>query len=285
MKAIDFVNQVLNRTNFEVTPELTETLNQKLSGVDVPDEVEKSLINIISKETALVDKEIAAKHKGKLYDNLTKSQTNALLASGYSQDEISIINNLEFDQRVSKILEINTNKLKAQYSASETEQIALAKKEALAEKERADNYQQRLLSKEEELRQREVSLRNEYSLNGFIDKVRFKADGLPKDKAANLLKSELNSYLHSKGAKVVFESGQPRVVNSDDETEDYYDENSKPVNLDRLLIRLAQSLNIVDKSVVEPKENSKTKTVNFNAGPKTANDAYKKTLNKLLNQR
>lgn len=285
MKASEYISNILSKTDREFDAVTIEEINKRLAGIDVPDAIVESLSDIVSKKAAMVDRDIAERHKNKLYDNLTKSQTNALLAAGYTQDEVSVINNLDINDRLNKIIEINTNKLKTQYSASETEQIALAKKEALAEKERAEMYQNQLLKKQDDFTTYKTTLENETKLNYMIDKIRFRTDGIPKDKAAELLKSELNSYLKSRNAKVVFQNNQARVVDINDETEDYYDENNKLLDVNRLTIRLAQSLNLVDKNVTEPKENGSKKIINVGGGKKSTTDVYKKTVEALMKRK
>lgn len=256
MKASDFLQGVLSRSNVEIDSETQNEIIQKFAGVDVPDKiVEPVLNNIITKDAAAVDKDIASKHKTKIYDNLTKAQTNALLAAGYSQDEVSIINNMQLEDRISKIVEINTNKVTAKFSASETEQIALAKAQAEAEKTRADSYQEKLLKKDEDFRKQQESLRSEFMLDSLVEKISYKKDGIPVQTAINVMKSELKSWLNARSAQIIFVEGRPKIVSAQDPTEDFYDENNKPILVDRLLIRIAQSQNLVDNKVQEPKPN------------------------------
>lgn len=288
MKASDFLKNVLNKAEVEIDSATEAQIMNNFAALDVPDTIiEPVMNNIITRNQAKVDKDIAERHKNKVYENLTKSQTNALLAAGYTEDEVALVNNLPLEDRVRKIIEINTNKVSSKFSASETEQIALAKKQAEAEKARADEYQSKILKKEEEYRARENDLKNEFQFDTLLDVVPYKKDGIPKRNAMDILKRETQAWLSARNAAVVFVDGRARTVNADDHSEDYYDENNKPVVIERVMLRLAQSMNLVGKEAIEPKQEpgTKKKTISFHTAPSSASDYFRNFTSSLMQKR
>ena len=286
MKLSTFFDNLNNKIDdFDVSTDIINDIHTRFADQEIPDQYADVLTKIISRKEAMIDKEIADHHQKKVFSNLTKAQTNRLLAQNFSDDEISLINQLSVEERLDKILEIQKSKISSHFSQSETDKVKQYEELMQREKERADKFQQTIISKETEFQKREENIRNEYLLSSYLDSVKYRTDTVPRETAISIMKNELKSFLDVRNAKLIFVHNNPKIVMKDDETEEYYDENNKSIKLNNLIIRLAQSQNLVDRTVIE-KSNSTdpSKVIKHSVGAKKtdSSDYYKNFMNTLL---
>ena len=285
MKLSTFFENLNSKVDdFEISTELHNELLTKFSEQEIPDDYANILTKFISKKEAYIDKDIAQHHQQKVYSNLTKAQTNRLLAQNFTDDEISLINQLSVEDRIEKILELQKTKITSLYSQNESDKIKHYEALVNNEKERVEKFQQTLLQKEQEVGKIEERIRNEYMLNSMLDDVKYRTDTVPRATAKKILKTELEAYLSQRGAKLIFINDTPKIVHRDDETEEFYDENNKSIRLNNLIVRIAQSQNLVDNKVIEKVNSDKpAKSItNFDSKKTDTNDYYKKFMNNFL---
>jgi archaellum component FlaC len=252
MKASLFLKQVLNKVGDKI--ENRSEIDNELEKInfDLPDSFDRVIENFSSlmSETAAQSKPAVANAIiSKYNDTITKAHLSKMQGMGFTESEIAEVVQVPVEERLEKIASINTRKLKAEYSLSETERISSYEAKARAEKERADRIQAQLIEKEDLARKQVEQLKEEYELRNLVGSVELN-NNLPIMEAHDLLMRKVQNRLAAVGAKIVSVRGTQKIVQSADEALDYYDERNNRINPVQFVEGVAQELNLLKPKVI-----------------------------------
>lgn len=247
MKIATFLESLLSKAEVN-----NQELQSKLSALefDVPDELQSAVDGLVSVNAAKSKADFAQHHINKHNHNVNQAHTAKLQALGLSDSEITDVMATSIEERVTKVANIIASKESAKYSGSKDEQVLALEKQISELKNRADSFQKASLNKDSEYSKKLEAQKAEIMLQRIVEGFSLRKDTIPHETALPLIISTVNNSLAHKGAKIIFIGDKPKVVNADDETLDFYDEKSNPIDARVFIERTIQGLNLLSKAPV-----------------------------------
>lgn len=247
----NFIRDVAQKAN--IPNEVVEEQIKNLNNIDLTEDFNAAQ-KLLSLDAAKSSQDIAQFFNQKYNQDLTRAQTAKLQASGFSDDDISIINQLDVTERTSKIIEIQKNKLESQLGFSADERVKTLENQIKDWQSKAETYQ-RALDEERKKAQNEISkYQQTQNIMSFISSLPVRKDIFSADELQKSIYEKAQIEAARLNGQIVYRNGKMEVVSTEDGMTKIYDEFFNPVSAEKMIRDVAQNNNLL--KIEEPAGNT-----------------------------